>query len=220
MASLKKKFRSIKKLPAWVFVPLVLLLKVWKVCMRGELLDPHEAIRLEKFPIITVTWHNRLMFFPAVFTRAIRRRTSAIISASRDGQYVSDIVGLFGITAVRGSSSKRGHRALVEAIRMLRNGYTVSITPDGPRGPKYRMSQGPIILASKTGLPIVPITVVASSYWELPSWDRFQIPKPWGKLTGIVGEPQPIPPDLDEAGIEHWRQVIETQLLELGGDRT
>lgn len=186
--------------------------------MRFELSDPHSTIDVAKFPFITVTWHNRLLFFPVVFPRKVRKRTMAVISASRDGQYLADIVGLFGISTIRGSSSKKGFSALSEALQYLGKGYNVSITPDGPRGPKYRMSNGPVILASRTGYPVLPIAVNSSSYWELRSWDRFRIPKPWAKLSLLMGEPLKIPSNLSEEQIEEWRLIIETKLNELSKD--
>ena len=215
---LKKRFRKIKKLPDFLFLPIVCIVKLMKLFMRSETLDPFNCLDNSKFPFITVTWHNRLLFFPVMFPREIRRRTSAIISASRDGQYVADLVRMFGVEVIRGSSSKRGAAALAESIRYLGRGYNVSITPDGPRGPRYTMSNGPVILASKTGFPVLPIAVNSTSYWEFRSWDRFRIPKPWAKLSLLVGEPIKIPPDLSENEIEEWRTLLENKLKELSRD--
>lgn len=218
MQSLKKRFRKIKKLPTWLFIPPVLFIKFMKFCMKTEIHDPFNSMNPEKFPFITVTWHNRLLFFPAMFPKNVLERTAGIISPSRDGQYISDIVGLFGVKKViRGSSSKRGFIAFSEAINCLKEGYNVTITPDGPRGPRYRMSNGPVVLASKTGFPVLPISINAGSYWEISSWDRFQIPKPWAKLTLTLGKPLIIPPDLTEAEIEDWRKIVEQQLKEISG---
>jgi lysophospholipid acyltransferase (LPLAT)-like uncharacterized protein len=94
----------------------------------------------------------------------------------------------------------------------------VSITPDGPRGPKYKMSRGPIHLASITGRPIVPVSINASSYWSIKSWDRFQIPKPFSKLTLILGDMIEIPPNLNEDELEKWRKIVEDKLMEITKD--
>ena len=218
MGFIKKKFRSIKKLPDCFFVPIVLLVKMAKLLMRTEFVDPLKHIEISMFPYISVTWHNRLLFFPVMFPRKIRERTAAIISPSRDGQYVTDLVRLFGVTPIRGSTSKRGAMALNESIEWLSKGYNVSITPDGPRGPRYCMSKGPVILASKTGFPVLPISVNYTSYWQTKSWDGFRIPKPWSKVSLVIGEPTNIPPDLDEEQIEYWRKMIEKKLMELSID--
>jgi lysophospholipid acyltransferase (LPLAT)-like uncharacterized protein len=81
------------------------------------------------------------------------------------------------------------------------------------------MSQGPIHLASTSGIPILPIAINASSYWQLRSWDKFQIPKPCSKLTLVIGEPIRIPEGLDDAGIEQYRQMVQGKLLEITKDR-
>jgi len=138
-----------------------------------------------------------------------------MVSSSRDGQYVTDICGLFGIKCVRGSSSKKGFAAFTDALEVLNEKCNVSITPDGPRGPRYKMSKGPIALASMTGYPVLPVSVNYSSYWEINSWDRFQIPKPWAKVTLILGDPIKIPPELSENDMEKWRQTVESALTSI-----
>ena len=95
----------------------------------------------------------------------------------------------------------------------------VSFTPDGPRGPRYHMSKGPIHLASMHQVPIVPVTVNASRYWECKSWDRFQIPKPFSTLTVVLGEPISIPADLDAEGLEKYRKIVEDTLNKVSGVR-
>ena len=218
MSSIIKSYRKIKKLPDFVYTPLALILKFVKAfLMKACMTDPHNNMRFEKMPYITVTWHNRLLFFPAMFTKKIRQRTYALISPSRDGQYVADLTKKFGVRSVRGSSNKRGAIALNEAMDILNHGYNLSITPDGPRGPKYKMSRGAIILASKTGYPILPLSINASRYWELKSWDNFQIPKPFSKLELVVGESIKIPPKISEKEIEKWQQFVESKLMEISG---
>jgi lysophospholipid acyltransferase (LPLAT)-like uncharacterized protein len=212
MGLLKKKFRNIRKLPTWLFIPIVLLIKLMKFLMRTEVIDPHERLRLDKYPYITITWHNRLLFFPVMFTRSTRKRTAALVSASRDGQYVADVVGLFGIKSVRGSTSRRAGPALHESLKCLKDGYNLSMTPDGPRGPLYKMSRGPVVLASKTGYPVVPMSINYTSFWEVKSWDRFQIPKPWAKIMLVVGDPIKIPPDITPEETEEWQRVLEQKL--------
>jgi lysophospholipid acyltransferase (LPLAT)-like uncharacterized protein len=209
---LKKKFRNIKKLPNFLFIIPVSAVKLSKLCMRTELVDPFKCIDPDKFPFITVTWHNRLLFFPVMFTRPIREKTVAMVSASRDGQYVTDICRLFGIKSVRGSSSKKGFIAFNDALKFLKDRCNISITPDGPRGPRYKMSRGPIVLASKTGYPVLPVSINYSAYWEIRSWDRFQIPKPWAKVSLVLGEPIKIPDNISDADIEKWRKTAEDAL--------
>ena len=210
--SLKKQVRKIKKPPVWIFAPLVLFIRFLKICMRTHLQDPNNCLDTATYPYIVITWHNRLLFFAAIMPGFARKRTAAMISRSRDGQYLSNIMKLFGVNTVRGSSSKRGAGALRESITHLKNGYNVAITPDGPRGPRYKLSCGPIILASKTGTPILPLTINSSSYWELKSWDKFQIPKPWARVNLIIGDPIYVPQDLSDEEMKEWQIKVETQL--------
>ncbi len=217
MSLFKKKFRNIKKFPTWIFWFPATLMKTMKFCMRFKMVDPHESTH-RKDPVVTVAWHNRLLFFPVVFPPPVRRRTLAVVSASRDGQYVTDLIAHFGLKSLRGSSSKKGANALRGALDAIAEGLHVAFTPDGPRGPKYTMSQGPILVASKTGVPIVPVSVNASSYWEIKSWDRFQIPKPWAKLEVVLGKPIDIPPDLTEEQIVEYREKVRQSLLEITVD--
>jgi lysophospholipid acyltransferase (LPLAT)-like uncharacterized protein len=79
------------------------------------------------------------------------------------------------------------------------------------------MSLGPIALASKTGVPILPVAVNYSSYWELKSWDRFQIPKPWAKITLVLGDPIEIPRGLSKEEMEPWRKTVQEKLDAISG---
>ena len=215
MSYLKQKFRNIKKFPDWIFLPIVGLMYFYKLLMRRRYDDRIGVLNQPNPPGIAVTWHNRLMFFPLMFPRKLRKCTSAVISASRDGQYVADLVHWMGIESIRGSSSRKGMNAVNGAVRALEAKRYVAFTPDGPRGPRYHMSSGPIYLASRFQVPVYPITVNYSSYWELKSWDRFQIPKPFAKVTLVISEPIFIPQDLNTEEAEHWRLIVENKLKEV-----
>ena len=219
MSYLKQKFRSIKKFPSWIYwLPVRLLQLTLKTLYRVEIIDPDDHIHSANGGV-AVAWHNRLCFFAAIFPKCARRRTVAVVSASRDGQYIADLIAQLGMRSLRGSSSRRGAHALLEAFAAVHDGYNVAFTPDGPRGPKYRMKLGPILLASKTGGPIIPVSVNASRYWQFRSWDNFQIPKPFCKLTLVIGRGIPVPPELSEEELEFWRAKIEAELNKITVDR-
>jgi len=220
MKSILKSYREIKKLPDFIFFIVALIMKTSKLFfMRTRIVDPHNLLKTKRMPFITVTWHNRLLYFPAMIPKKHRFMTFALISPSRDGQYVADLCKHFGIRCVRGSSNKRGAAALKEAINVIENSHNLSMTPDGPRGPKYRMSQGAVILASLTGKPVIPVIVNASKYWELKSWDNFQIPKPGAKLKIVFGGRIFVPPNLDSFQIEKWRVYVEKKLMAITVDK-
>ena len=219
METLKHRFRQIKKLPDWIYwFPARLLQFIFHVFYRFELVDPQNRCRDPHF-YICVTWHNRLMFYPAVFPKRLRVRAKAVVSSSRDGQYVTDFIKQFGIESLRGSSSKRGAIAQLDAVKKLRDEKSIVIfTPDGPRGPRYKMKAGPIHLASVTGAEIAPVTINYSRCWSMRSWDGFQIPKPFSKITLVIGDPIPIPPHLDAEGIEKYRRLVESELMKITVD--
>lgn len=218
MGYFKQKFRSVKKLPGWIYwFPALLHKVVFRLFYRLEFIDPHD-ICSSAYGVIGLAWHNRLLFFPAAFPAELRKRTVAVISASRDGQYIADFAAQFGLESVRGSSSRGGAAAQLGALQAIREKKNVVFTPDGPRGPRYVIKRGPVQLASKTGAKIIPVAINASACWSLKSWDGFQIPKPFSKLTLILGAPIEIPPDLDAGELEKYRKLVEQAMLDITRD--
>ena len=136
-------------------------------------------------PILAV-WHDRI-FASTYFLRG--RGIVVITSQSFDGEYIARFLNRFGFGTVRGSSTRGGVRALVEMIRLMRRGLPMAFTVDGPKGPRYVAKSGAIVLAAKTGNPILPFSVECAKYWTVKSWDRLQIPKPFTKARFIVGTP-------------------------------
>jgi lysophospholipid acyltransferase (LPLAT)-like uncharacterized protein len=134
-------------------------------------------------PRIWLFWHNRLFVIPHLFKSSLPTHPgAALTSASKDGEIVAAFLNSFRIRAVRGSSSRRGGAALIELVRCIREGYVIGITPDGPRGPRYQLNPGAITLAQNTGARILPVHVTYSRFWQLKSWDGFQIPKPFARV--------------------------------------
>ncbi len=219
MGYLKKKFRNTKKLPNWIFYILAGVLKFMRFFFyRLEIIDPENWIERAE-GVVSVTWHNRLLFFPVVFPKKVRKKTVAVVSASRDGQYIADLIRCFGLRSARGSSSKGGMNAQLEAVRALKSNCNVSFTPDGPRGPRYHLSRGPIHLASMHKTSVIPVAVNASRYWECRSWDRFQIPKPFSKLTLVIGDPIAVPENLTPEELEFYRKKVEDALNKISNVR-
>jgi lysophospholipid acyltransferase (LPLAT)-like uncharacterized protein len=132
---------------------------------------------------IAVTWHGELLVSPQVY-RELRKtqKTSAIISQHFNGELIAKVLRLFNILGLRGSSKRGAKSVLINAIKAIKEGRTIMITPDGPRGPRYSMSDGAVALALRSNLPIMIVNYIPSSYWQLGSWDKFLIPKPFSKL--------------------------------------
>lgn len=141
---------------------------------------------------IFAIWHCKQAFL--IYTHR-GRKICALVSMSKDGEYIARVLARAGLTAVRGSTSRGGTRALLGLLDKLEEGFCPVITPDGPRGPRRTVQQGVIFLAQKTGLPIVPLACGNSRKIVFNSWDRFELPLPFARASVVEGEPITIAPD-------------------------
>ncbi len=136
---------------------------------------------------IVVCWHGELLCSPQAYRHFHRTQASSgIISRHFDGEIIARILSYFHIQPLRGSSRKGAKQVLLEAFRALKKGDDLLVTPDGPRGPRHEISQGALVLAMKAKAPIMAVNYIPSSYWQLGSWDRFVIPKPFAKLDFYI----------------------------------
>lgn len=176
-------------------------------------------VRQQPWPGIFIAWHNRLLMLPVFFPVEARRKCAALASISRDGQYAADYMRQLGMQVVRGSTSRGGLRALNQLKACLRDGLSVAMTPDGPRGPRYHLQNGAVMLAQSTGAPIVPVSANALNRWEFGGWDRTQIPKPFARVKLVVGTPLYVPGELTEQQREEQREQVEQALMAITDDR-
>jgi lysophospholipid acyltransferase (LPLAT)-like uncharacterized protein len=193
------------------------LLKIWERTLRYQIEDRAGIVgKPVRENYIGALWHNRLLIFPSVLQRFFPDRSgAALISASRDGDLLSDAIRRFGFDIVRGSSSRLGASALLQLSDVLSRGRDVVITPDGPRGPAYELGPGIIFLAQKTGAPVVPINMEYSSCWRVKSWDRFIVPRPFSKVRVIIGEPQQIRSTSTSEEFESERLRLQNAMMSL-----
>lgn len=199
-----------------IFATLKLLSATWRVRLMGDL----PKLR---GPIIFCLWHNRLALCMKAYEKFGKPAWPApglapLISASKDGALLARVLRYFRVTAVRGSSSRRGRQALLELTSRIEEGFHVAITPDGPKGPKYRVQEGVIALAQITGAPILPTSMRVHSKWVTRSWDGFQIPKLFARCDIHVGEPLAIPREAEDAEREALRAELERRLLAITFD--
>ncbi|MBF0188780.1 MAG: lysophospholipid acyltransferase family protein [Magnetococcales bacterium] len=162
-------------------------------------------------PVIYAFWHGRMPLCAQHFPGRLHlgKQMHIIISDSRDGELVAKVTRLLGHEAVRGSSKRNGMRALFELTRIIKSGQDGGITPDGPKGPRYRLKEGAILLAKKSGAPIVPMTSSCTSYWEFGSWDRMRIAKPFSRGVTLFGRPIPVEPGIRGEALEAKRLEVE-----------
>jgi lysophospholipid acyltransferase (LPLAT)-like uncharacterized protein len=170
-----------------------------------------EATRHGSLPIYTF-WHNRV-FLSTYFWR--RRGIVVMTSQSFDGEYIARFIQRFGYGAARGSSTRGGVGAVVEMVRLMRAGCPTAFTIDGPKGPRYVAKMGAVLLAKKTGYPVLPFTITCKGFWEAKSWDAFQLPKPFTRARVQIAPPIFVPGDADDAALESRRVELQRALDEI-----
>lgn len=170
------------------------------------------ASRDGRIPIYTL-WHN-CIFLATYFWR--RRRIVSLTSQSFDGEYIARFMQRFGYGAARGSSTRGGVGAVVEMVRLMRAGRPTAFTIDGPKGPRYVAKMGAVLLAKKTGHPILPFTITARHFWQAKrSWDGFQVPFPFTRARVDIAPPIYVPADTDDDGLEAKRDELQAALNEI-----
>jgi hypothetical protein len=176
-------FRKLVPYLAYSYVTLVGWTTRQRVLRADIPLEVHKAGKR----FIYAFWHQRQLFF----TWSHRDVNAAVlVSRSNDGELIAKAMELSNIGAVRGSSSRGGAVAAREMVEILRAGRDVGITPDGPRGPAREVKEGAVRVAQLSGMPIVPIANALSNKLEIAkSWDRLQVPLPFGRAVVIYGEP-------------------------------
>ncbi|MEP7249806.1 MAG: lysophospholipid acyltransferase family protein [Spartobacteria bacterium] len=193
------------------------LLLIWARTLRFEVEDRANLVGAppnERY--IGALWHNRLLLFPFVLKRYLpARQGAALISTSRDGAILADLVERFGFEVVRGSSSKKGASAIRRLAEVIAGGQDVVITPDGPRGPAYELGQGIVFLAQQSGAQVVPVNMEYSGCWRAKSWDRFILPKPFSNVRVIFGSPHRVAPTASAEEFEGERQRLQEAMLQL-----
>jgi hypothetical protein len=167
-----------------------------------------EATRAGGLPIYTA-WHDSI-FLSTYFWRG--RRIVVMTSQSFDGEYIARFIQRFGYGAARGSATRGGVGALVEMARLVREGCPAGFTIDGPRGPRRVAKMGAVMLAKKTGRPVLPFAVNAERRLTLGSWDRLQIPLPFTRASVRIAPPISVPADADEALLSEKRDELQRAL--------
>ncbi|MFH1033720.1 MAG: lysophospholipid acyltransferase family protein [Pseudomonadota bacterium] len=181
---------------------------------RVEILSPREEQKYlkEDNTAIAATWHRGAIFF-LYFLGPLR--PAIMVSRSKDGEFLARFIELYGGLPVRGSSSKGGGAALRTMAEMVQSGQArfAATVADGPRGPRYQAKAGMILLAMRTGLPLLPVMWSADRAWVLKNtWDHTMIPKPFAKVKVMAGRERHYPPHLGKEEMEAARLELEQEL--------
>lgn len=209
------------RIPERVLMPTLQVLgptmvRLWIGSTRQEVtyLDPAVQPVAGRFPqsAIYVIWHESVTYPIYKFGGP---GSTALVSESKDGEIIARIASGLGWQMIRGSSSRGAIRALRQSIDRCQqsDGVTVlAIAGDGPRGPRRQLKAGALYLAAKTGLPVVPAAFVYRSCWRLRSWDRLMLPRPFSRLSGLVGNPVYVSADVSAERLETLRADFEATL--------
>lgn len=172
--------------------------------------------------VIALVWHSRFMMLTSAWKKDYQL-PYVLISRSRDGAIVANASHVLGLKTIRGSAKKAakgdmtakakgGAKASMDIVTALENNGCIVVTPDGPRGPRQHLGDGPIRLARLTGAPLMPCTFAVRNRKQLNTWDKLVLPLPFGKGKIIWGTPVTVPADADERKVEHIRERIESEM--------
>ncbi len=162
-------------------------------------------------------WHQHHVIVSTFIRLWVQRGFKAcfLVSGSVDGEVPERIARAWGAEVIRGSANQSGALALRDMQQMMKNGYSIITTADGPRGPKYDFKMGAILMARIAGVPIVPIACAADRAWYLKRWDNFMIPKPFARIVIAVGEPYLIAADTPLDQLEPHRVNVQQAVMSL-----
>ncbi|MEY3774162.1 MAG: hypothetical protein RLZZ129_942 [Verrucomicrobiota bacterium] len=204
-----------RRLALW---PFGLLVRIWIRTLRIEV-SPEDLRNYVKNdePVAMVLWHNRLFLAALIYQRFRRGKPMyALVSASKDGAWLDAFFALIGLSTIRGSSHRLGREAATALVEVLRAGYDVGITPDGPKGPLYEFKPGALIVTRRTKTPILLIGAEFENAWRVRrSWDKFYLPKPFSRVRMRCDHiPAAELADRDQATAR-----LQARLLEINPDR-
>ena len=149
----------------------------------------HHPKELKDSVYIVAFWHGELLMQPFNYQKLKPKgKVSGIISEHKDGEAITKTVEYLGIHSIRGSSTRGGIKALFGAIKELKGGDDIAITPDGPKGPRFSVADGIVAIHKKTDAKILAFNCCPSKYWQFNSWDKFIVPKPFGTIDFYISE--------------------------------
>jgi len=167
-------------------------------------------------------WHQHHVVGSTLIRYWVQRGFKAcfLVSGSVDGEVPERIARAWGAEVIRGSANQSGALALRDMQRMMKDGYSIVTTADGPRGPKYEFKVGTILMARIAGVPIIPVACAAERAWYLNRWDDFMIPKPFSRIVLAIGEPYTVPGDVALDNLESHREAVQEAVMSLMREST
>lgn len=169
----------------------------------------HAPLSIPDEPTIFACWHGELLMLPYLYSRYRKiPNAKVLISSHFDGMLISKTIAYFGLGTIAGSTNRNATRVLMQGIKAIKDGCDVGITPDGPKGPRHEVADGIIAMAQKTGAKIVLVEIKPTKFWQLSSWDKFTVPKPFGTLNYYATSPI----DIDKLDMQSAKKMIHEGL--------
>ena len=162
-------------------------------------------------------WHQQHVLCSHMVKRWVQSGFKAcfLVSASVDGEVPESIARAWGAEVIRGSANRSGALALRDMQGMMKRGYSIVTTADGPGGPQYEFKAGAILMARIAAVPIIPMACAADRAWYLNRWDKFMIPKPFARVSVAIGEPYSVPADVPLDALESHRMNVQEAVMSL-----
>jgi lysophospholipid acyltransferase (LPLAT)-like uncharacterized protein len=213
-----------RRLYYWLGLPVLrgiirLLTMTYRIerVMGAENIEPFMADNAVCAPCY---WHQHHIIGSSLIRSWVRRgfKGCFLVSGSVDGEVPARIAKAWGAEVIRGSANQSGALALRDMQRMMKKGYSIVTTADGPRGPIYEFKMGAILMARVANVAIIPIGCAADRAWYLNRWDNFMIPKPFARIAMAVGEPYALPAGTPLDQLEPHRLLVQETVMSLMAD--
>lgn len=209
--------KNFKKKALIFFAPKILYLILWIIykTSKHRFYINQDSIQGN---FIAVFWHGEIPMQGYFYRKILQNQHhkdlkhfcyGTLISEHSDGEIATKLYEMFGFTPIRGSSSKGGAKALIDALKKLKDGWNIGLTPDGPRGPYHSIAKGSIAMATKSQTKIIGLRIKPEKFWQLKSWDKMKIPKPFGRIDYYVLPPLWLNSELS---VEENQQILKSYL--------
>jgi lysophospholipid acyltransferase (LPLAT)-like uncharacterized protein len=185
----------------------------YRYSVTGE--EPVKQIVAEGKPLILTFWHEGIFAMGGYLLRLGRMGANVtfLVSPSVDGDLVVRMLGVMGASAVRGSATRSGVRAMHGLYRaIMRHSGSPVVLPDGPQGPRHHCKPGSLLLSQMSGAPILPLGCIANKALTLRTWDRMVVPLPFTKVEVVLGDSYAVPPGISSEEFESERERLENEL--------
>lgn len=211
-----------KRIRVYIAIPLVRLLfkLIWSTCKVQRIIGEEniEPLLKDKTTFIPCHWHQHHFYGAWYMCRLIKRgiKIGFLISPSRDGEIPARIVHRWGAQVLRGSTTRGGAQTMRDMYNLVvKQRVSPVTTSDGPQGPAHVFKVGDLLLSQLTQAPLVPISYVTSKCWQMNSWDKYIIPKPFSRIVITIGAPYTVPKGLLIEDMEPHRLHMENTLKQL-----